>query len=163
MPLLAGQFGHIAVLKRISDQLFQLQFTHQAHDHAPVLPGCGRPGGIRAQDHPPDKIAVLDEPPQDLPALQVPQDQDAIRRRGKRTRAIRQENRAAHLEHLRLAGEAVVQAGPFLDDEGEMCGSMIVYAAANRDEVEDWLRQDPYEHAGLFESVTIRPWKRTIG
>ncbi|HUF55894.1 MAG TPA: YciI family protein [Thermohalobaculum sp.] len=76
---------------------------------------------------------------------------------------IRQANRKAHLEHLRMAGEAIVQAGPFLDDAGEMCGSMIVYAAANRGEAERWLRDDPYEKADLFESVTIRSWRRTVG
>ena len=76
---------------------------------------------------------------------------------------IRQANRDAHLEHLRAAGDAVQQAGPFLDGDGAMCGSLIIFEAPDPAEVERWAAEDPYARAGLFESVTLRPWNRVIG
>ena len=39
--------------------------------------------------------------------------------------AIRKENRPAHVEYLK-ASAAVQQAGPLLDDNQEMCGSLII-------------------------------------
>lgn len=71
---------------------------------------------------------------------------------------VRKANRDDHLAHIRGAGGAIVQAGPFLDADGEMCGSLLIYegelagAAA-----------DPYAAAGLFQSVDIRPWKKVVG
>ena len=76
---------------------------------------------------------------------------------------IRKENRDAHLAHLRGAGDAVQAAGPLLDDEGGMCGSLIILEMADRAEVEAWAADDPYGKAGLFERVEIRPWKKVIG
>ena len=76
---------------------------------------------------------------------------------------IRQAHREAHLDHLRAAGEAVRQAGPFLDGDGAMCGSLIILEAPDQTEVERWAAEDPYAKAGLFDSVSIRPWNRVIG
>ena len=76
---------------------------------------------------------------------------------------IRTANRDAHLAHLTGAGDAVVEAGPFLDDEGGMCGSLVIFEMADRAEVEAWAADDPYGKAGLFRSVEIRPWKKVIG
>jgi len=75
----------------------------------------------------------------------------------------RKANREAHLAHIRSAGGAIVQAGPLLDDAGEMCGSLLVYEADDIAEVEAWCATDPYAEAGLFERVEIRPWNRVIG
>lgn len=72
-------------------------------------------------------------------------------------------NRDAHLAHIRSADGAISQAGPFLDAEGAMCGSLLIMEAESRAEVEAWAAADPYAAAGLFESVEIRPWKRVIG
>lgn len=76
---------------------------------------------------------------------------------------IRQANREAHLAHIRNAGRAIVSAGPFLDERGEMCGSLVIYEGRDRAEAEAWSAADPYARAGLFHSVEIRPWKKVIG
>ncbi len=76
---------------------------------------------------------------------------------------IRKANREAHLAHIRNAGRAVVSAGPFLDDGGEMCGSLVIYEGRDKAEAEAWAAADPYGKAGLFESVEIRPWKKVVG
>ncbi|MCH8953492.1 MAG: YciI family protein [Proteobacteria bacterium] len=75
---------------------------------------------------------------------------------------IRKANRDAHLAHIEGAEGAIVQAGPFLDAEGEMCGSLLIYEG-DLAGAEAWAAADPYAAAGLFRSVDIRPWKKVVG
>ena len=75
---------------------------------------------------------------------------------------IRKANRDAHLAHIKGAEGAIVQAGPFLDAEGEMCGSLLIYQG-DLAGAEAWAAADPYAAAGLFQSVDIRPWKKVVG
>ena len=75
---------------------------------------------------------------------------------------IRLDTRAAHLEHIQTTG-VVEMAGPFLDGEGQMVGSLIVLAVETLDAAKDWAAKDPYARAGLFASVDIREWKKVIG
>ena len=74
----------------------------------------------------------------------------------------RLDNRDAHLAYIRETG-VVEQAGPFLDAEGQMCGSLIVLEVADMTAAQEWAENDPYAKAGLFENVTLRAWKKVIG
>ena len=48
-------------------------------------------------------------------------------------------------------------------DDGEaMIGSMLVLDVADRAAAEAFAEADPYAKAGLFESTTIKRWKRVI-
>lgn len=76
--------------------------------------------------------------------------------------ALRQATRDAHLGHIRDSG-VVRQAGPFLDEAGAMCGSLLILEVADRAAAEAWAAADPYAQAGLFERVEIRAWNRVIG
>ncbi|QUS36450.1 YciI family protein [Falsirhodobacter algicola] len=76
--------------------------------------------------------------------------------------ATRMENRAAHLAYAEKTG-VVAFAGPFLNDKGEMCGSLVVLNVENMDLAKTWAADDPYAKAGLFEDVQILEWKRVIG
>lgn len=71
----------------------------------------------------------------------------------------RLDNRDAHLGFLKAMGDKLKAGGPFLDDDGNMTGSLLIIEAANRDEILAISQEDPYARAGLFESVEIRPWK----
>ena len=53
--------------------------------------------------------------------------------------------------------------GPFLDDDGDMAGSLIIIEAADLAAAEAFTPADPYRKAGLFERVEIRPWQATFG
>jgi len=75
--------------------------------------------------------------------------------------SIRLETRDRHVAHLK-ASELVEQAGPFLDASGDMCGSLIILEADDISQVQEFANGDPYKNAGLFESVTIKPWNRVI-
>jgi uncharacterized protein YciI len=54
-------------------------------------------------------------------------------------------------------------AGPVLDDDGQMCGSLIVLEVANLAAAQAWADNDPYAKAGLFSSVILQAWKKVIG
>lgn len=73
----------------------------------------------------------------------------------------RLDNRAAHLAHIEASG-VVEMAGPFLQD-GAMIGSLIILDVADMAAAQDWAAHDPYALAGLFQSVTLREWKKVIG
>jgi uncharacterized protein len=75
---------------------------------------------------------------------------------------VRAANRQAHLDYADASG-AVVMAGPFLDAEGNMTGSLLILDLPDMAAAEAWAAADPYARAGLFESVTIRAWKKVRG
>lgn len=75
---------------------------------------------------------------------------------------IRLDNRSAHLAHIQTSG-VVEMAGPFLDGEGQMTGSLVVLDVENLQAATDWAAADPYALAGLFASVDIREWKKVVG
>ncbi len=74
---------------------------------------------------------------------------------------VRKANRDAHLAHLRASG-LVAQAGPLLDRDGRMAGSLIVLETEDRAEAEAFAAADPYARAGLFAEVRIEAWNRVI-
>jgi uncharacterized protein len=78
------------------------------------------------------------------------------------SRELRAANRQAHLDYADATG-VVFLGGPFLDAEGNMTGSLIILTVPAMAAAEAWAAADPYVKAGLFESVTIRAWKKVRG
>jgi uncharacterized protein YciI len=77
---------------------------------------------------------------------------------------LRQDNRDAHIKWLRSEPEVTLHiAGPWLDEDGEMRGSLLIVEAETKETVEDWLAKDPYRKAGLTASVTVQPYNWVIG
>ncbi|APX22765.1 MAG: hypothetical protein CML50_07425 [Rhodobacteraceae bacterium] len=74
----------------------------------------------------------------------------------------RKDNREAHLAYIEETG-VVAQAGPLLDDAGEMAGSLVILDVADMDAARAWADGDPYAKAGLFDSVELTAWKKVIG
>lgn len=66
--------------------------------------------------------------------------------------------RPDHLAYWQDNDAAVVLGGPFLDADGKPCGSMLVISAQDMAAAEALVANDPYTLAGLFESVSLRPW-----
>jgi uncharacterized protein len=75
--------------------------------------------------------------------------------------ALRLSVREAHFAFARETGR-IRLGGPFLDANGEMCGSMMVVEAPDLATVTAWHAEDPYVKAGLFVASDIRPWKPTF-
>ncbi len=75
----------------------------------------------------------------------------------------RMANRPDHVAYVGGFRDQLLIAGPFLDDDGEtMVGSMLIMEFASQADAETFAAGDPYNKAGVFESVTIRPWKKTL-
>jgi len=74
----------------------------------------------------------------------------------------RLDNRPAHVAHLKDSG-VVVHAGPFLNDAGDMCGSLVVLDVEDMAAAEEWAANDPYAKAGLFASSELIQWNKVIG
>ncbi|WP_207100257.1 YciI family protein [Paracoccus shandongensis] len=74
--------------------------------------------------------------------------------------ALRMSTKEAHVAHLDKGDPAVrlLQSGPWLGSDGTQAGSLLVFAADSRSDVEAFMARDPYAQAGLFESVEIMPW-----
>ncbi|MDK3071809.1 YciI family protein [Sedimentitalea sp. JM2-8] len=74
----------------------------------------------------------------------------------------RMDNRAAHLAYIEETG-VVAQAGPLLDNDGQMNGSLVILDVDDMAAAQVWAANDPYARAGLFERVELTAWKKVIG
>ena len=74
---------------------------------------------------------------------------------------LRASTRAEHLNYL--DSFKIRYAGPFMSDTTEeMIGSLIVLDANSLEEAKQFAANDPYNQAGLFETVEIKPFKQVI-
>ena len=78
---------------------------------------------------------------------------------------LRMATRDAHLAYLRSAEDRLKVAGPILTsgENPKPCGSYVVIDAASEAAVKLFAENDPYAKAGLFDSVTIKPWNPVLG
>ncbi len=77
--------------------------------------------------------------------------------------AVRAENRPAHLGHLKAYEAHILAAGPLLGDDGESpAGSLLIMEFGDLEAAKSFANNDPYNKAGLFQSVDIRPWRKVI-
>jgi uncharacterized protein YciI len=74
---------------------------------------------------------------------------------------LRLATREAHFAFVRETG-VVKLGGPFLDANGDMTGSLIIFEAENLAAAKAWHASDPYVKAGLFASSEVKPWKATF-
>ena len=75
---------------------------------------------------------------------------------------VRQANRAAHLEYVKANADTILVGGPYLDDAGNMIGSLLITEAVDLKTLQTVLAEDPYARAGLFESVDITPFRKVF-
>lgn len=69
----------------------------------------------------------------------------------------------AHKAYLAQAPVKTVISGPLLaDDEETMIGSCFVLEADSIEEVEAFNRDDPFARAGLWKTVSIRPFAKRV-
>jgi uncharacterized protein YciI len=76
---------------------------------------------------------------------------------------LRIDTRQAHLDYIAGFKDRVVMAGPTQTDDGaHMTGSLLIMDFADRKLAEAFAANDPYNKAGLFETVVVRRWKKVI-
>jgi len=77
--------------------------------------------------------------------------------------ALRTATRPAHLAFIETRKGMIRLSGPFLDEAGNMNGSLLILEAPDAEAVRAFSDADPYAQAGLFERVEIRAWKPVAG
>jgi uncharacterized protein YciI len=75
----------------------------------------------------------------------------------------RMDARGAHLDYVKQTAANFRMGGPYLDEAGQMVGSLVIIEARDLAEAKAWSANDPYVKAGVFETVEIRPFRVTAG
>jgi hypothetical protein len=76
---------------------------------------------------------------------------------------LRQANRDDHLAYIREHLQDVYCAGPVLGEDGQTpVGSLLMMDFPTRAYAEAFAEADPYNRAGVFERVEIKPWKEVF-
>jgi uncharacterized protein YciI len=73
--------------------------------------------------------------------------------------ALRAATRETHLGYLDSIVSQLLLAGPLLNAENQPIGSLLVVEAENEAAAAAFAEADPYARAGLFASMTIRPYR----
>lgn len=81
------------------------------------------------------------------------EDEDALQRR----LAVREEHVALG-DQLRAEGKAVFGVA-MLDDDGQMIGSIYVMEFETREELDEWLKVEPYVTGDVWRRVEVIPAK----
>ena len=74
----------------------------------------------------------------------------------------RLDNRDAHLAVVKALGDRLFAAGPLLNEQDEMVGSVLIIDFDSDDAAAAFCAADPYAQAGLFQDVTITRWRKTL-
>ena len=77
---------------------------------------------------------------------------------------LRMANREAHLAYAHADDKPakVKLGGAYLDDKGDMAGSLIIVEAPDRAAAMAFTQNDPYVKAGLFSSIDVRAYRATM-
>lgn len=76
----------------------------------------------------------------------------------------RQAAREAHLAgaRRRKAEGRTVAGGAILDEAGRMIGSAAIVDYPSRDELDTWLRTDPYVTGGVWVNIQVQPFRQAV-
>jgi uncharacterized protein YciI len=72
--------------------------------------------------------------------------------------------RPSHLEGANKLMEDghIVIGGAILDNDGNMIGSAMVVEFENKEELDQWLNEDPYITGGVWEDVSVVPFRTAV-
>jgi uncharacterized protein len=77
-------------------------------------------------------------------------------------RDVRQELMPQHLEFLERNAARVRAAGPLVEPDGHSAGGLWMLDAADAQEVDRLIREDPFWSTGLRKSVRVLTWRRVF-
>jgi len=75
---------------------------------------------------------------------------------------VRQRHMAAHLAFLERNAAKIAAAGPLLSSGGRAEGGLWLVEAADRDEIDALVKDDPFWPTGLRRSVRILAWHQVF-
>ncbi len=67
----------------------------------------------------------------------------------------RMEVRPRHLEGIERIREHVICAGGLLDDEGKMKGSVLIMEYENREQLDEYLANEPYIQEKVWQKIEV--------
>lgn len=76
---------------------------------------------------------------------------------------LRMKTRAAHMDYAETLGDTLIFAGPTLDEDGNMRGSVWIIEARDMKDAHAITEADPYEKVDLFDSKIVRHFMKTAG
>lgn len=76
---------------------------------------------------------------------------------------LRLANREAHLAYVGGFKAHLKLAGPLLDNDGGMAGSLLIMEFDDIEQAKAFSADDPYSKAGLFQRVDVTTFKPTLG
>ncbi len=71
---------------------------------------------------------------------------------------LRDAVREVHRAHVLANDSRITLAGVLLDDEGNQCGSVYSFSAANAAEVRAWLDAEPFVKEGVYADIQVARW-----
>jgi len=76
---------------------------------------------------------------------------------------LRMATRPSHLEWLKFNLPNGAYVGPLFDDDGESFrGSLYILEFDSTQSAREWIKDEPYYKADLFESVVVRPSRNVL-
>ena len=76
---------------------------------------------------------------------------------------IREANRDEHVNYVKNQDVDLLLAGPLMNESfDEPIGTLLIIEAANREIAEQFMKNDPYYSAELFETVSITKINITV-
>lgn len=76
---------------------------------------------------------------------------------------VRAEWRAQHIAYLDRYKDRLLAAGALVDDDASGGhGGVIILDTDDREEAENFVANDPFGRAGLFESVSVTRWRKAF-
>lgn len=72
--------------------------------------------------------------------------------------AHRLEVRPRHRAHYEALGKDLILSGPYLDDNGDPIGSMIIIRRDSQAAAEAYANADPFVTEQVFASLTVSRW-----
>ena len=67
----------------------------------------------------------------------------------------RMEIRPRHLEGIERIKEHVICAGGLLDDEGKMKGSVLIMEYESREQLDEYLANEPYVQENVWQNIEV--------
>ena len=71
-------------------------------------------------------------------------------------------NRGLHLNYLKTLKDKLILAGPILNKNGNPKGSILIIKFENKKKLKEFLKNDPYAKANLFDNIVIEEFKRVF-
>jgi uncharacterized protein len=76
---------------------------------------------------------------------------------------LRNATRAEHLEYLTENQHLLLAAGARIEDDGSGGhGGVLIVDTEDRKVAEDFIANDPFTRAGLFQSVKVERWRKAF-